>query len=267
MTGLFTCPHCKGQLIKEEKRLYCEKGHSFDMARQGYVNLLVGKGGGVHGDDKEMIRARRDFLNTGHYAPLREELSALIGREAPRTVLDAGCGEGYYTEGILSALPKSTVAGVDISKDALAYAAVRLKGRAQTAVASVYDLPAADGSFEALTLFFSPYCKDEYRRVLKKEGLFIMAIPGRRHLFEMKELLYEHPYENEVADFSLEGFELFYEKEIAYPMTVEGQALKDLFAMTPYYYRTPKAGRERAAHCDYLQIGAQFHLLGYRRNG
>ena len=157
MESMFICPHCRGTLYKEEKRLLCHRGHSFDLSKAGYANLLVGKGGGVHGDNKEMIRARKDFLDGGYYLPLRDALVEVLKREVPESLLDAGCGECFYTEGMASALPSCRIAGVDISKDALAYGAKRMKARAETAVASVYDLPVAEEAFDALTLFFSPF--------------------------------------------------------------------------------------------------------------
>ena len=265
MDSLFRCPLCKGRLIGEERRYFCLQGHSFDLSRAGYVNLLTGKDGGVHGDNKEMIRARRDFLEEGHYLPLREALCDILKENAPDTLLDVGCGEGWYTEGMCASLGQARVCGIDISKDALSYAGKRLKGRAQLAVASAYELPFDDGSFDALTLLFSPFAQEELKRVLKKDGLFFMAIPGKRHLWQLKSLLYDTPYENKVADFTLAGFDLFEERHIVFERTFCGTALQNLFAMTPYYYRTPMAGRLRAAETKELTVGMEFHLLGYRR--
>ena len=186
MESMFICPHCKGELILEEKRLFCKSGHSFDKAKAGYVNLLRSQSGGVHGDNKEMIRARKDFLDGGYYSPLWQALEEGLKKYAPASILDVGCGECYYTEGMANALPLAQIAGIDISKDALNYGAKRMKGRAQTAVASAYDLPLKSGRVEALTLFFSPYAEQEIQRVLQKNGLFLMAIPGKSHLWELK---------------------------------------------------------------------------------
>ena len=265
MESMFICPHCRGALYKEEKRLLCHRGHSFDLAKAGYANLLVGKGGGVHGDNKEMIRARKDFLDGGYYLPLRDALVEVLKREAPESLIDAGCGECFYTEGMASTLPSCRIAGVDISKDALAYGAKRMKARAETAVASVYDLPVAEEAFDALTLFFSPFAGEEFKRVLKKDGLFVMAIPGKRHLWELKSILYKEPYENKVAEFALDGFSLLEERQVAFERTLEGKSLKDLFAMTPYFYRTPREGVERARAKERLTVGFEFHLLTYRK--
>ena len=265
MESLFCCPVCRGRLLKEERRLCCGDGHSFDLSKAGYVNLLTGKSGGVHGDNKEMIKARKAFLDEGHYLPLREALCDLLAENGAKRLLDVGCGEGFYTEGMAEKLPEALVAGIDISKDALAYGGKRLKGRAELAVASAYDLPFEDGLFDAVTLLFSPFAKEEILRVLCKDGLLVMAIPGKRHLWSLKSLLYKTPYENAVADFEIEGFSLVGQKHIAYQKTFRGQTLRNLFAMTPYYYRTPKEGVERANAAQSLQVEMEFHLLAYRK--
>ena len=267
MESMFVCPLCRGALSREEKRLFCAKGHSFDLSKAGYANLLVGKGGGVHGDNKEMIRARKDFLEGGYYLPLRDALEEALRKACPESLLDVGCGECYYTEGMANVLGDCSIAGIDISKDALAYGAKRMKGSAETAVASAYDLPLSDGRVEALTLFFSPYAGEEFKRVLKKDGLFLMAIPGKRHLWELKSILYKEPYENKVADFALDGFVLEGEDYISTRRRVEGRALSDLFAMTPYFYRTPREGVARAKETEELEVGFEFHLLTYRKSG
>ena len=258
------CPNCRKPLLEEEKRWVCPEGHSFDKAREGYVNLLF-RHGGTHGDNREMVLARRKFLDSGHYLPLRLLLCGRVKEQSPKTLLDAGCGEGYYTEGMSAALALGELWGVDISKEALVCAGKRLKGKAKLAVASIYDLPFEDGCFEALTLTFSPYSGEEYRRVLKENGLLYMVIPGSRHLWELKEVLYERPYENEVRDRALPGFEYLSEDRISYTREVQGEDLQKLFRMTPYFYRTPQEGRERAKACSALALTMEFHLLRYRK--
>lgn len=258
------CPNCRKSLFEDEKRWVCPAGHSFDKAGEGYVNLLL-RNGGTHGDNREMILARRRFLDSGQYLPLKLLLCGRVKEQSPGTLLDAGCGEGYYTESLSAALPQSELWGVDISKEALACAGKRLKGRANLAVASIYDLPFGNECFEALTLVFSPFSGEEYRRVLKENGVLYMVIPGRRHLWELKEVLYERPYENEVRDRTLPGFEFLAEDRISYTREVQGEDLQNLFRMTPYFYRTPKEGRERANVCSALTLTMEFHLLRYRK--
>ena len=172
--SLFCCPLCDGALRREGGALRCGAGHSFDIAREGYVNLLPvqAKHSLAPGDDKTMSAARRAFLDKGWYAPLRDALCALAVEltSASPTVLDAGCGEGYYTSGIRQALEQAgktpQVAGTDISKFILRSAARRDKEVA-FAVASSYHLPLASESVELLLDCFSPLAAEEFARVLR----------------------------------------------------------------------------------------------------
>ena len=261
----FRCPVCRKGVALHENVLRCESGHCFDLSREGYVNLLVGRNGGTHGDNKEMISARARFLSAGHYLPLRALLCARVKACAPEVILDAGCGEGWYTQGLSAALPDASICAVDVSKTAAAYCAKRLKGRAATAVASVYDLPLRDGGIDAVASVFSPFSREEFLRVLKPGGALFAAIPGEKHLWQLKELLYEEPYENEVRPKGIAGFEFCGEDELHYTRYIEGEELRDLFAMTPYYYRTPEEGRRRAEECGGMDVEIAFRLLAYRK--
>ena len=148
---MFICPVCKNKLNKTGKSLICSNGHCFDMAKSGYVNLLLKSTGGNHGDNKLMVSARRDFLDKGYYEPLREAIVKMC-REFTATgdiIVDCGCGEGYYTSKIAEVLPDRTVCGFDISKDALAVAAKRNK-TVEYAVASSFDIPLPDSCADML---------------------------------------------------------------------------------------------------------------------
>ncbi len=264
----FRCPHCRAPLFRDGNRSFCENRHSFDHARQGYLHLLVGKGGVSHGDNAEMVEARTRFLDSGHYGFLREaaqELCAPLLTEN-KAYLDAGCGEGYYAEAILKGVPESVSAfGIDISKYALRHAHRRVS-RMALAVASLYELPLFDQSFDLVSLFFSPLAEEELSRVLKVGGHLLLAIPGRRHLFGLKQVLYDTPYENEVKDFALSGFSL--ERQLSLTRTVllrSKDEILSLFQMTPYAYRTSLAGRERLLRAESLETELSFELLLYRR--
>ena len=265
MKSLFCCPICREELYMEEKRLYCPLGHSFDRAKSGYVNLLR-TAGKNHGDNKEMISARRAFLEGGHYSPLRDALCEVLQEDAPGTLFDAGCGEGWYTSGMSETLPDSKIGAVDISAVAAGYAGKRRLPNTEIAVASLYDLPVADASFDALTLLFSPFSRKEFLRILKPGGRMYMAVPGRRHLYGLKELLYENPYENILSDTAVEGFTFEKEEHILFEKRFEGEELRALFRMTPYFYRTPEAGRKRAETAEFLKTELEFYLFCYRRD-
>ena len=263
MSPTLLCPICAAPLLRDERTYTCPRGHSYDIARGGYVNLLSGKPPAV-GDNREMIAARSRTLESGVYAPLRTALCEVARREAAGAdLLDSGCGEGYYTEEL--AKGAGSLIGIDISKDALKAAARRLP-KATLAVASAYHLPLADGAVSLLSVIFAPQATEEYHRVLTRDGVLLMAIPGPRHLFSMKTILYDTPYENEVAPYELEGFRFEGAHEVGFRFSLCGRgAIADLFAMTPYYYRTPKPGRERLLSLDALDVEADVRILTYRK--
>ncbi len=267
----FLCPICSQPLVLENSSYRCAKGHCFDRARQGYVNLLTS--GGSHGDNREMIRARRDFLWGEHYSPLADELCRSVADccEHARVtrIIDAGCGEGYYTAKVDSYLKSAgfdhDICGIDVSRDACAYAAKAVKD-AGFAVASVYSMPFEDQSADIVMSLFAPSAPAEYTRVLSSGGSLIIAFPGVRHLYGLKEILYDTPYENELSDFDIEGFSLRDRKSIRFELTLDNAAAASLFAMTPYYYNTPEAGHRRLAECARLTTEAAFELAVYKKN-
>lgn len=269
MTSLFCCPICGQPLEREGKSYICPKRHCYDVAKEGYVNLLPAnkKHAKDPGDDKDMVAARTRFLEGGHYEPLRDALSALAVEEKPAAVLDSGCGEGWYTAGVCEALGRNglttRVAGVDLSRSALKKAA-RRAGEAEFAVASVYHLPVADHSVDLLINCFSPLAAEEFRRVLRPKGTFLYVVPGAKHLWELKQVLYEKPYENEEKQEEYTNF--FCEKVVPvdFAMELDGAALQDLFRMTPYCWKTPKAGVERMNALDRLVVTASFRIHVFR---
>ena len=256
------CPVCRRPLGRGERTLTCEGRHSFDLARRGYVHLMTGHTAAV-GDNREMIAARRRFLDGGHYAPLRRALLEVAARHFDGgAYLDVGCGEGYYTEALSRGAAESC--GIDISKEALALASKRLPGTT-LAVASAYHLPLADASVSLLSCIFAPLATEEFHRVLAAGGTLLYVIPDARHLFELKSVLYDTPYENEVASRELAGFTLCEEVSVRFPLALGSrESIADLFSMTPYY-RTPRAGRERLAALSSLDTHAEFLVLAYRK--
>ncbi|MCM1314411.1 MAG: methyltransferase domain-containing protein [Muribaculaceae bacterium] len=262
--GILVCPVCREKLVISGKNYVCPSRHSFDIAKSGYVNLLLSKhvGKSVHGDNKLMVHARRDFLDKGFYAPLRD---AICEKITTGVILDAGCGEGYYTSGIKNISPDSEIYGIDISKTAVDFAVKRNKN-ITFAVASVFNIPVADSSCDSLVTVFSPYCSEEFRRVLKNGGNMFMAIPSENHLWELKKAVYDTPYKNKVKPYELEGFGLADKKRITYKFQLENQNdIQSLFSMTPYYYRTGKIQHERLSALESLEITADFELLTYKK--
>ena len=269
---IWCCPVCGGVLHPVERSLKCQKGHSFDRSRKGDVHLLPANKmhAKLPGDNPEMVRARHAFLSKGYYAHLMETICQTAGERLPEggTLLDAGCGEGYYTAGVLHFLDATgktaQLYGVDISKTAAGYAA-KADARLDCAVASVFHLPVQSGSCDVLLSIFSPYCGEEFRRVLKPGGWLIMAIPAARHLWELKAAVYDKPYENAVRDYALEGFDFVQKYTAEREITLDNpQDIAALFAMTPYAYRTGAAERERLAALQTLTTETAFEVLVYR---
>lgn len=268
MKQILSCPICASPLLPEEKRYACLHGHSFDVARQGYVNLLTSKGGTIHGDNALMIKARRQFLSKGYYAPLSNALSAMLEKYAGKrpVLLDIGCGEGYYTASAARAIQPmdGEVYAFDISKDALKAASKR--SCATLFAASAYKIPVLDGTVDIATLLFSPLAKDEILRVLRGGGLFITAYPGERHLWGLKQAIYDTPYLNSPEDTAIEGFALLEKKDISEEIFLpDNETVMELFAMTPYYYKTGAKDQAKVQALSSLATEISFHLCVYRK--
>lgn len=273
----FCCPVCGEALENRAGGAACPNGHSFDRARQGYLHLLPGNKmhSKIPGDTKEMVESRRRFLEAGYYAPFQEKLCKLAEgclREAvPKgeqpVILDAGCGEGYYTGALRERFPEARLCGFDISKAAVKAAAGKYKG-ISFAVASSFSIPVPESFCHLLVNVFSPLAEQEFARVVRPGGFFLYAVPGERHLMGLKELLYESPYENEKRDTEYPGF-TFLER---YPVRGEiripdAKAAEDLFAMTPYYWKTGVSGAARLRETDGFSTEIAFDFLLYRKNG
>ncbi len=264
----FICPVCKNKLSDFENLYKCENGHCFDKSKFGYVNLLQSQKSSAkrHGDDRLMVRARRDFLNKGYYAFLLEYLCRVCRKYLPENadVLDAGCGECYYSSGILQSFDFS-FAGVDISKDAVEFASKR-KSEIKTAVASLFDLPFADESFDGLLNIFSPEADEEFYRVLKSGGIMIRVIPLEKHLYNLKAQIYDKPYENDVSDSSLSCFELIEKTQLQQSIELlSNEDVQNLFKMTPYYYKTGKEDQQKISSLEKFSTQAEFEVRVYRK--
>ncbi len=271
--SLFRCPICAAPLTRTQQAYRCGAGHSYDIAAEGHTHLLPAnrKNSKMPGDDKGMAAARSAFLNKDYYAPLRDALCRLSAELTAETccVLDTGCGEGYYTAGIYRALLRSgkdiRMAGTDISKFILKRAAKREHG-IEFAVASSYHLPVADETIDLLINCFSPLALEEFRRVLKPGGHFLYVVPAQRHLWQLKEVLYDRPYPNEEKLTPYEGFRYVEVAQVRDTITVMGQEdICALFQMTPYYWKTPKTGSQRLSRLTQLTTEIAFDIHVYEK--
>lgn len=265
--SIFCCPKCQKLFDRKEKSYVCENGHTYDRASGGYVNLLP-PGGKQHGDDRAMLQARRAFLESGGYAPLKnalKDLFSFLPLPDGCTVLDAGCGEGYYTEALCTSLSGAGVYGIDVSKDAVRLCDNR-KMNADFAVASVYGLPIWANCLDLVLSVFSPFAAEEFLRVMKKGGYLVSVIPDAKHLWGLKTVLYDTPYENKLAPYEVVGFTFLKMIPVSFTLTLTGrEQILSLYRMTPYCYRTGKAGAARIEALDFLETEISFQILLYQK--
>ena len=261
------CPVCGEKLNRGDRAWLCPKKHSFDIARQGYANLLtVNRKHSLNpGDTREQVLSRRAFLEAGFYEPILNtliETARDLGLSGP--ILDVGCGEGYYSARLAQAL-KAELTGFDISKEAVRCAAAKYKGPTWlTATAS--HIPVADGSVRLLTSLFALTLPEEFSRVLQEEGYYFQVLACQDHLLALKSIIYpELKFKEKDSVPELPGFELVRSIPIRFSFTVEGEQIQNLFSMTPHVFRIGKEGAERLKNTRILTDTASCVLNVYRK--
>ena len=260
----WSCPLCQLPLQRQGGALVCPSRHSFDIAREGYVNLLpVGrKRSRDPGDNRDMIDARRRVHAAQFYRPLADRLSSCVRDFAgsSATVLDLGCGEGYYAGVLLEQLPGLSLYGVDISKAAVRLAA-RTCPRAQFAVASAARVPLPDQCLDTIVSVFAPVTVSELRRLLRPGGIYLKVVPAPEHLWSLRSLLYDQPRAHAENLPALAGFSVREKMALAYEVELDGPLLQDLVAMTPYAYGGQRENKQRLAERERLSVGMAFQLV------
>lgn len=259
--ALLRCPVCGETMQIVANTIRCNRGHSFDIAKEGYVNLLrSNKNGDQIGDDKISARCRRDFLNKGYYQPLREYLQKLFS-ERSGTVLDICCGEGYYTSG-LSENSCLQVYGFDISREMVRLAAKR--GGAACFVANLASIPVADASFDYAVHLFAPFQEAEFLRILKDGGRLYTVVPGSHHLYGLKKLLYETPYLNDEKLPETNFLKLQSKTKISADILLpSAEDIDAVFRMTPYYFHTSIQDKEKLNQVEQLKTKIEFVVGEY----
>jgi 23S rRNA (guanine745-N1)-methyltransferase len=269
------CPLDAAPLHRNGAALRCASGHSFDIASQGYIHLLpVQKKRSLDpGDSKEMVAARRRFLNAGNYQPIAEAVSRAILAHLPpgRTAscLDAGCGEGYYLRQ-LAAAPHDgltlALLGLDISKWATLSAAKQDK-RPTWVVGSNANLPALPGRLDRVLCMFGFPVYAEFARVLKADGQLLQVDAGPDHLRELREIIYPSLKPERTDDPPTpQGFTVLSTEAIRYPLSLNGaEQIADLLAMTPHLYRASAEGRAKAAALTALTVTVDVRLTRFGR--
>ena len=246
------CPICQLPLFCEGRSLRCGRNHSFDVARQGYVNLLpVQQKRSLHpGDTREQVLSRREFLESGAYAPIVEAVKAAAeGHAGP--ILDVGCGEGWYAVQVADHLG-AELTGLDISKEAVRCAAAKYKGR-RWICGTAAHLPIPDDSVGVLMSMFALTMPLEFSRVLKKDGIFIQVLAAQDHLMGLKSIIYPEILLKEKDSIpTLEGFELVSSTPVRFEFTVEGAQITNLLSMTPHFWRISAEGAKRLKETETL---------------
>ena len=260
------CPICGEILDRIEKQYRCGNGHSFDVARQGYVNLLpVQQKRSLNpGDTREQVLGRRAFLETGCYAPISNALNEAareLGAAGP--ILDVGCGEGYYSARLAEAMG-AELTGLDISKEAVRCAAAKYKGPLWLCGTAAH-LPVADQSAGLVTSLFALTMAEEFKRVLRPDGLFFQVLAAEDHLLGLKSIIYpELKFKEKDTVPQVPGFELVKSVPIRFTFTVEGEQVQNLLGMTPHVFRITKEGAARLAATEKLTDTASAVLNVYR---
>ncbi|MGB0893462.1 MAG: 23S rRNA (guanine(745)-N(1))-methyltransferase [Parashewanella sp.] len=240
----YICPLCAESLTQTEHGLQCPNKHSFDRAKEGYVNLLPvqKKSSKAPGDNKLMMQARREFLQKGFYQHLSDRINEVIVDLLPAdaTVLDLGCGEGYYTSRLNQALNtqcRANVFGLDISKVAIRYASKRHRD-IQFCVASAFETPFADGFFDALLRIYAPSKGVELQRLIKRGGYLVTVTPGPQHHWFLKTIIYQQPKPHDEQPVLIEGFELQHVERLQTEMTlIDTKDISNFLNMTPYAWK------------------------------
>lgn len=285
MTIILQCPVCRNPLLNSADGYQCSHNHTFDAAREGYVNLLLAhkKNSKQPGDGKDMLLSRRRFLDLGLYNRVSDRINeavsaCLTGRAnvPPCNILDAGCGEGFYLQRLKDRLGQGPLAaagveyyGIDISKEAVRMATRRDKAM-NWFVASVMDLPFAASSFDLVLNVFSPARYREFARVLRQDGSVLIVSPGPKHLNGLRQIIYPELREHAVSTISEEVKELFTlssERRVHYPLELKSrEAVMDLLSMTPYFWHIDLRTKAKVEALDRLATDVDVEIRVFRKN-
>lgn len=284
---VLSCPLCRAkssgsiqpeiglqdQLQRVGNSYQCAQGHSFDLAKQGYLNLLLPqhKRSKDPGDSKSMVQARRAFLEQGFYQPVATQLAALLRHHLPsgaNRVLDAGCGEGYYIRQAAQHVSGLQWYGNDISKWAVQAAAAKHK-EGTYLVASNARLPIASGSMAAVVCAFGFAAEDEFKRVLASDGVLLMVDPGPQHLVELRQVLYgENLHAKTDHKAERQGWHCAGEQSCTYTQLLPtAEAIQALVAMTPHQHRASRAGLQKLTELNELEVTVDVSFRTYQPNG
>jgi 23S rRNA (guanine745-N1)-methyltransferase len=272
--SLLTCPLCQTGLRQVDAALKCAQEHSFDIAREGYINLLLQK---RLGDAKEMLRARRDFLERGFYQPLSDAVNELVcvhlrDVPGPPHILDAGCGEGYYLDRLqraLAPLQDGCYIGMDVSKEAIRMAAKSYRQLLFVVADVKQRLVLADYAIHAVLNIFAPRNPSEFARVTVAGGILVVVIPAPEHLLRLRSALgllgMEEQKQQHVKEQFDGRFELIGSSPMAYSMQLNKDEVEQVVMMTPNYWHLSDETRAAMQKMEEIETEARFNIMVFRR--
>ncbi|MDF1582896.1 MAG: 23S rRNA (guanine(745)-N(1))-methyltransferase [Methyloprofundus sp.] len=265
----YICPICQTSLLNilPAQSYECVNNHRFDIAKEGYINLLPAqhKKSKEPGDSKEMMRARRNFLEAGFYQPLAQAISSIIDQylaDIPKLhILDMGCGEGYYSRQIerLAQHRSLDLHGLDIAKNAI-LAAAKKQPTAQFIVASSERMPYSNDYFNLLLRIYAPSNNNEIKRLLKTNGYLLTVTPGPRHLWQLKEFIYQDTKEHDTQAPLPEGFTNIAKQKVSYTISPDQKQRMALLQMTPFAWRATEQATHAIEQIQDLDIETDFIL-------
>lgn len=271
----YQCPLCHQPLQLDNQVWQCSNRHQFDRAKEGYVNLMPvqHKKSKNPGDNQMMMQARRQFLDAGYYQPLRDAIFTLLDNSLPDTpdqqsLLDIGCGEGYYTGFLAERLKQQRdiqVYGLDIAKGAIRSAAKRYVSAA-FCVASSHRLPFNDQSIDAVLRIYAPCKAEELIRVVKSDGMIIAVTPAPNHLIQLKALIYQTPQPHDDIEEQIEGFHCVSSQRLNYRLELPGAQAVNLLQMTPFAWKASEPLIAKLAEETLFCCEADFYIRVYRKN-
>lgn len=264
----FICPHCKNDLQLINRSLICSRKHCFDLAKEGYVNLLPvqSKKSKDPGDNSKMMMARRSFLESGHYEPLVKRISEIVQefKKKESVMLDLGCGEGYYTGYIKEKNAEIEMYGLDISKVAIRYASKKHKD-ISFCVASAFELPFNDNELDLILRIYAPSSESELLRVMKKGAYLITVSPGERHLYQIREFIYKEVYNLSENNKKIENISLIEKINLKYALNIQdSNTVCDLLDMTPFGWKISEDDKSRLLDMGQWDIECDFNIEIYR---
>jgi 23S rRNA (guanine745-N1)-methyltransferase len=273
-TTLYHCPVCQQGLSAIENHLICEQKHSFDRHKKGYVNLLMShhKNSKAPGDNSKMVNGRREFLRAGHYQVFADAVVKMASQcqqsDKSLQIVDAGCGEGFYTDQLQANIINSIIYGFDISKQAIAAAASNKS--VEWSVASSNRPPFINNSIDLIVSIFSRVEREAFLKILAPKGYVLYAGPGDQHLQALRHIIYDqvNDYSSDKhQDYFGEDFDLIAQQSLQVPIHLDNNtSIKQLLSMTPHAHRVSKAGWTRLENTHSLSDSGDFKLYLYQKN-